>query len=360
MSLPISFGVELEFCLAYLHDSSHIPESAETRHLKFSPGPTDITTPHPKRYEYQTRVHRHIASLLHTCGFPINLKNPSATSIHVWQVTDDPTIAGPLPSHPSYHPSYHYLGVEIKTPALPFTPSSLQSIEKVCTLLTTTYVLSTSPSTGLHIHLGCPSLLTPFSSSFLQDRLIPFLYIFEPQFSSLHPAARQPHEWGSSMRDTCTYTQAFQRKYGYRPLPYDILPLFRKCRNVESLLRAVSDPSTIKANNVNFQGLRKGFVDVRNGVRVGGEEEGGEGHTIEFRQHAGTLDGREVGMCVRTLVGMVRFLEEASDGSFIDMVEAMMRAERWEKEGDGRDAEREERLGPVPADGPFTIISLLR
>ncbi|KUJ12420.1 uncharacterized protein LY89DRAFT_535545, partial [Mollisia scopiformis] len=81
--------------------------------------------------------------------------------------------------------------------------------------------------------------------------------------------------------------------------------------------------------------------------------------TIEFRQHAGTMEGLKITMWIRVLAGMVKFIEEVSTASFHQLLIPLMLAETWEKTYNGKDDEKEQKLGPIPADGLFTIIDLL-
>lgn len=49
---------------------------------------------------------------------------------------------------------YKWLKIEIRSPAYPFTPASLDAVKQVCGILTANYVVDTGPMTGLHVHIG--------------------------------------------------------------------------------------------------------------------------------------------------------------------------------------------------------------
>lgn len=81
--------------------------------------------------------------------------------------------------------------------------------------------------------------------------------------------------------------------------------------------------------------------------------------TIEFRQHKATLDGEEVTMWIETVAGVVQFVKDADVTDLLCLFE-LLKHEKWEKLGDGKDGEREKAMGRIVADYGFTIIDLLR
>jgi hypothetical protein len=80
--------------------------------------------------------------------------------------------------------------------------------------------------------------------------------------------------------------------------------------------------------------------------------------TIEFRQHRGTLSTEAAVNWIKTVVGIVDYIRKADNNTLLNLFRKVEH-EKWEKLGDGEDAEREEKLGPILAESTFTIIDLL-
>tara|TARA_R110002060_G_scaffold46914_2_gene58048 strand:- start:1687 stop:2052 length:366 start_codon:yes stop_codon:yes gene_type:complete len=57
---------------------------------------------------------------------------------------------------------------------------------------------------------------------------------------------------------------------------------------------------------------------------------------------------------------MVSFIENEEHGAFVNLLTKATDKEKWEKSGDGQDAQREAEMEPIPADRFFTVIVLLR
>ncbi len=114
------------------------------------------------------------------------------------------------------------------------------------------------------------------------------------------------------------------------------------------MLRDSRDVVDAKNGNYNFKGVDDWTDPIE------------KRQTVEFRQHEGVMDGERIAMWIRVLVGIIRFVEEGDLGSYFRLLTATWNAEVWEKEGDGRDGEREVLYGPTLADHGFTIIDLLR
>lgn len=60
--------------------------------------------------------------------------------------------------------------------------------------------------------------------------------------------------------------------------------------------------------------------------------------TIEFRQHEGTLNPDDVVQWIKTVVGIVNYVDTESDAN-VDALLERVRDEKWVKQGDGKDNE---------------------
>lgn len=354
---PISFGVELEFNLAYLkNDSLAQPPDGESRTVKFP-----IATGFKRSYmaiqldssAQQSGINQHIAALFNANNLGVNQEDPSIKTMHSWQITEDTSLDDPTPEDSGgiYHKDYVYSQMEVISPALEFNQESLDEVEAACNLLKENYVVGCNDSTGTHVHTGRFSQPVPFSLFFLK-KLIVFLYAFEPQITSIHEPRRINGTLLGNIRDRSNITFEFQKEFGTRPSPSTVIFYLLQVDNLNDLIRAGTTGG--KFFDYNFGGLMEAAYKVQNDY-----DNDGEGHTIEFRQHAGTLDGEAITMWIRVLAGIINFIEDVSPESFTDLITKITTAETWEKEYDGWDEEREKMYGPVPADGSFTIVDLL-
>ena len=185
------------------------------------------------------------------------------------------------------------------------------------------------------------------------SNLVAFLWAFEPQLNSLHPMYRQNQTWGQSMREASTYAMEYRKKYGRRPHPLTGVLHFLKGKSMYNLIRDAApdnngSASVYKYCAYSFQGLANkdlGFDASK--------------PTIEFRQHAATMDPEAIVNWIETSVGIVEYIRNIDYATLMDLLR-IAEHESWEKLGDYRDDEREAHLGPILAESKFTIIDLLQ
>jgi hypothetical protein len=185
------------------------------------------------------------------------------------------------------------------------------------------------------------------------SNMIAFLWAFEPQLNSLHPMYRQNQTWGQSMREASTYAMEYRKKYGRRPHPLTGVLHFLKGKSMYNLTKDAAPDNNGSANvfkycAYSFQGLANndfGFHDSK--------------PTIEFRQHAATMDTEAIVNWIETSVGIVEHIRKIDNATLLDLLR-IVEHESWEKLGDGKDDEREALLGPILAESNFTIIDLLQ
>jgi hypothetical protein len=380
MPEPFTFGVELEFCLEHLREGQAIPP-AETKIVMF-PVLEDESNYHP-RFAAQERVIRHISQTIADEGsFSIDPMHPRRSNFNQWEVTYDISIKSPYTQHAigsedsgneadsegtnseySEAPSklsrtaseieqdragdpYTYQGIEVVSPALHFCDESLREVEKMCALLMNTYRISNNRTTGLHVHLGHgPNgyKLTDLKS------IMAFLYTFEPQISSLHPKHRFNNGYSQSLRWNSRGTLNLQEKYNRLPHASDFALSILGCKTRKMCVKLGSPRGFGRYSHYNIQGESedKLQMDMRDTKR-----------TIEFRQHNGTMDGEEITMWVRTLVGILTFVESGNPLALTDLMAYAWRAEKWEKVEDESENQRTKEIGSTFADEEFTIIDL--
>ncbi|KAH7346354.1 putative amidoligase enzyme-domain-containing protein [Rhexocercosporidium sp. MPI-PUGE-AT-0058] len=355
MSRPFTFGVELEMMVALVREGQQNPNPTEHCIVKF-PATNDIEdisksdskarNAFPAIF-YANRVRAEFKRIIREAGFPLALTGADTCG---WAVVGDTSLRHPPDDAYIDTEGYDWCGIEVKTPALPFTPESLQAVKDMCALIPKNFKILTNSSTGLHVHIGHGE--SSFSTHVVA-KIMAFIYTFEPQISSLHPIHRYSHPYGKAMRHTCHFSAEFQRVYGEMPPTLmaitKILTTTRRKESAhrEELAYLVRTRASGKNGNYNFSGMADLNLDV-------------DRPTIEFRQHEGTMDGELIIQWVQLLVGMLAYIENEEYASFLNFLITTAEKEKWQKLGDGKDAEREASMGLKLADGAFNIIDMLR
>jgi hypothetical protein len=353
MSLPFTFGVELEFNVALMLDENgsetkivlfaRVEEDKPSGYRTERGEPLFETLEEIKQEDlvnvstYKDSVIQHIRNTIRKANFPIDSKNlpgtAPVTDITGWQVITDNNIEGPVDPG-----NWGWVGIEVISPSYEFTAESLKTVEDICLLLTSTYQTEVNETTGLHVQIGHKSLGFKFQDI---QKLIAFLWTFEPQLQTLHSPFRLDREYVHSLRERSNFSNDWRIKWGKRPRPVSGAASFFKCQDIKSVVRDASDPSGPKKINVNLINLMRGGIG-----------------TVKFRQHEGTLEGPRVTVWIKTLIGIIEFIENVHPVTLFNLLATACKHEKWEKLGDGTDFDTEQRLGPILAESDFTIIHL--
>ncbi|KAH6723857.1 putative amidoligase enzyme-domain-containing protein [Leptodontidium sp. MPI-SDFR-AT-0119] len=358
MASPITFGVEIEFNLAYLDHKENPPDPTETSQLLF-PLTDEVkevlrlyfrlvpNDPIPKsiRSEYEYLGKRKVAqySVKNTiesigCHVQAGVEKDSPA---VWEVLFDDSV------HPEENTPYKWFPMEINSPALPLNPISLELIERVCSVIAKTYVTDANQLTGVHVHLSAGS--TTFEFRTMQN-LIVFLWAFEHQMSSLHPEERQDSMYCRGFREKCAMVADFTEKWGKPPRILQGITEFYKCLDMTSLLSAACC----------CEGSKFMAFNCDNALRKVKEPQSSFKPTIECRQHQGTLDGERIVQWVKLVAGLVQCMETIHPESLLELLE-LVKHEKWEKSSDDKSNDlNEAKLGPILAEGALTIIDILK
>lgn len=292
MSRPLTFGIEFEFAFA-------------VSPLNFNPPPSEATDGHPLALRSNTppsqaakllhEAFLAINTLLNTHGLETTLTPPDHGTTRIglrshdnlqWHLESDSTIRGP-------NRNYHWLQIELISPILTLTPEGIEEARQVPHLIKQNFRVSTNTSTGMHVHIGDNGL--PFSLETCQ-RIMGFFYVFDEQLKYLHPPSRRDREYARNIRQAC------------------MLNISNSWSVVDSL-DAIMDTDTIEELEFGFGG-RRPAVNLKN-LRPGADP---NKKTIEFRQHAGTLDDDRVEAWVRTVGGIVDWCREASEEEYDELV----------------------------------------
>ena len=358
MARPLSFGIELEFALAYVPNNINPhPWPHETRCTRFTPTADDWRTysqgwlydtfstrdnfednPIASAQVYQETIERTLRHALRRAGYPVNISRDDRGNIDRWDVKND--VSNGAPEGES---QYSYAQIEVVSPAYYYAGDAKQAIKNVCALLANSYCVNTNSTTGFHVHIGNGLDGFPFHTI---RNLAAFLWIFEPQLNMLHAEHRQNDvavHCRSTRRNAFFSWEQFQESGKY-PSVYEGAVQIMSYKDADAL---VGDTYGGRDRAYNFTGFSDRYSTSSKA-------------TLEFRQHAGTLDGDAVVNWVEVCHGIVDYIQHISPVE-MDRLVQFSKLETWEETGDPKaDAEMEAKFGPVLAKGKFTVIDLLR
>ncbi|KAF3060957.1 hypothetical protein GL218_03434 [Daldinia childiae] len=195
-----SFGIELEFLVAYLPNSEPDPNETEAHLL---PPLLRVDT---SNYKATIEIRESIRATLKANGVPVSEANSGfATSTDLtrdklpyrlrgknkWNVALDGSLGE------TFMDKYKWQPIEIQSPALWATDESFKEIEHVTNVLTYNYRLRVNPTCGFHVHVGNG---TDFFTGEAIRRLGMFLWAADPTLSRLHPPWRRVHSYSASIR----------------------------------------------------------------------------------------------------------------------------------------------------------------
>ncbi|KFY41980.1 hypothetical protein V494_02672 [Pseudogymnoascus sp. VKM F-4513 (FW-928)] len=293
MTTPLTFGVELEFVAATTHIDNKDPHPTHPGIIYFGHNIQRLTPDSEQR----ARVHEALYQSLRAAGLPMG---PAPIfDYKTWFVTDDLTIYPPYKIAPCNNPIYRWHSAEVISPALYFRPESLTQIRVACATLTTQFRLVATKTTGLHVHVGDGA--DGFGHNTVRS-LIAILWGFEPQLQTLHPPHRQTQTWCMPLRVDSNYAW-HNPSWSIRTLIDDLYS--PKLGTVAALVHEF-DVCAGDRCAVDFGNLDDPMVAVK--------------QTIEFRAHTGTLDGDEVVMWVKTVVGLVQWARDADSDQLISLM----------------------------------------
>lgn len=378
MTYPrLFFGVELELNIACTYPDTIPDNTSDPRAFQFKVAEAAITQtlepyftdPYPiptydqvfngsdishttyKDQVMTTTIRNSIIKTLTAAGLPIDQDPYAKTKISNWGIERDESIRPPRDDQP-----YEWCGIELVSPAYEFNPENLLAVQKMCSVLTTNYLTDTNENTGLHVHVSF-GLDKTWEFRSLKTLLM-FLWAFEPQFDSLHPANRQMKDRGSilgyakSMRASSLLALEFWDEFQREIPPLQglvKLERFKESQMVE-MLRAVSGEGSSRYMAYNVATI----IDLLTEDRYDKAKP-----TVEFRQHEGTLDGNRIVQWVSLWCGVIKFLETAQPTTITKLLK-LATNEKWTKTGDpSLDDRNEWKYGKIPAEDNFTIINLL-
>ncbi|RFU23684.1 hypothetical protein B7463_g12654, partial [Scytalidium lignicola] len=422
---PLTFGVEIEFCLAYLPENVPNPDPTEYRTVHFAvTDEVDVCEPKQK-HNKPTRLHelrhamaKHIGTTLVKAGFPAQPATWDQNNYAVWELATDSSIVCPNPLDHNYdveEPKWEYMAWELRSPAYYFTPLALQSVERVCALLASTYMIHINETTGMHVHVGNRD--KGFHLNTIRN-LQAFFFAFEPQLLSAYPPHRVDAQYMRSSRrcarligEFCKVSSSshleknkggggkdvhgdgiMRDEHGrqkdsssdsassstststYGPTPWQA---------VQILLAQTDRHEIISLGGMDDTDMVFSFRQLRvpetpkewrwqGGNTSNGSQLGGAKQTIEFRGHDSTFDCEEIRNGIKTAVGIVEAMRCITPECLRELV-SVSKYEVWQRTGvkghaqeeteeeeEEDDANKEAKFGVPLAEGGFTLVDLLR
>ena len=288
--LRLSFGIELEFVCRYNRE-----DYAEA----YAIGDEMLWDPNSFQYAestYERLVQSHMVGLLYSKGIPVNKgigpydsEEMLRDSIDRWTVSDDCTIRDPGGNG-------EYYGVEVKTPAFLFCDESIEQVEKVVGILNANFDLHVNDTCGMHVHIGNAGEKYPFTA--LKNFLM-FVSLFEQQISSIHSEKRCLDNH---------YIQTIGEAAWYKRSPGEIAEIIaNEISSITDIVEKVQCSG--RFTTYNFSPLREYTCSNSRPPR-----------TIEFRQHAGTLDSDEILSWVHFCLGLVGEAHAAGPKGFASLI----------------------------------------
>jgi hypothetical protein len=237
--------------------------------------------------------------------------------------------------------SWDTSGIELVSPPYSSIDMAQDDIAAIVASLTTqTTSITTNTSCGLHVHIGTPSgAHLPLKTL---QHLSHILLIYEDEISRLHPGHRRQRP-----DEIVTNRENFYAE-GDEPVERSVVDeetskiVTKKfdCtyKALESIRRSIFDEVDAAENGLHALQLRVGMLrgHIVNFALIN-RKSGPQ--TIEFRQHAGSIDAVEIAHWVGFCMGLVRLAERYAAGN------GSCRVKTWDDEIDIEDLFEEIGLG---------------
>ncbi|CAG8977050.1 hypothetical protein HYALB_00005758 [Hymenoscyphus albidus] len=363
-SSRLTFGVELEFNIAYLLPSGRIfrdtdlaeglpyttdPDPEDPRVVRglatYEPDPEEELTLSQQVEAYREQreqIFTHIRDTLRAAGLPCRLgddySNPKPE--HLVLLSD--SSVEPLEDDDSAD-NYNFMDVEITSPPFYDHEDSRRQVKAVCEILTSTYRINAkgNKTCGMHVHEEFPYGYSGYHPRHLAS-LMACLWVFENRLQRIHPEHRRAgHEAAEYCMPLATGS--------WLTSDSDFLREGWRQRGLKTLL-AARDEKTCQ--EICF--LTRGFQErLSYNTRTLSWDKGIR--TVEFRQHEGTVEAEEVFQWIKfafkvdekALDGFLkRHVDDAlEDYTAMDLLKAISSADSavyYEKKMRERDAVEEE------------------
>jgi hypothetical protein len=358
MPSNLFFGLEFEFYIGYARDQNiPVPDLVTERTVHFntyqeesphSPPPFSDVLYHEDPIHYS--IFHHVRKTLESVGLAAKVPSWSET-----QDTEQMWRIGIESLREYKEEPYFWAPCEVASPVFRFEEESFRVISKVCEILERKYIIRCRGTLdcGLHVHISegfDPPTIIQFQT---MQRLIAFLWAFEPQLDTLHPEHRQYSSYCRPSRQHSPLSVRLEGLPVSRLIAEGISEIKKtKCFN-DLLGLMFEDNTTGRSMAYNFypavdflEGLNKSIICPPK-------------PTVEFRQHSSSINAEEVINWTKLLCGIIQYCQDAPEQAFNELTQSAS-LEQWQKENEKEeDGINEKSLGPTPAQGTLTVIDLL-
>ncbi|KAL9120441.1 MAG: hypothetical protein Q9187_002999 [Circinaria calcarea] len=286
-SLNLTFGVELEFIIKY-----H-PDFLTSERLK---GGLDHNVD-----RRSSAIHTQISQALQAADVPVTLQDMGDAAN--WSILLDRSIE--FTEERLWDLEYRFIGIEVRSRILPGqTPEQLgESLDEVRLVIDTIaqlpFTLLTNRTTGLHVHVGNRHQGFPLRTL---RNLCQTVHGLSRSIESIHPSHRV------SSQHAASYCSPPSRAFPSTNGPTANLLLVEECATRDALIDLLN-PGAYKSHAYNLANL-----DTRRGPPSTLKQ------TVEFRQHAGSVDAEEVCAWVEAVTGLVQWCHHVPSGVLIPLL----------------------------------------
>ncbi|KAI9811730.1 MAG: hypothetical protein M1827_005275 [Pycnora praestabilis] len=241
-------------------------------------------------------VHQDICKAMRNAGFIVNPYDYRlAKEYGNWIVAPDSTIDAFASSNlagATRPEDFAYVGVEVKSPPLEVGPDALAAVREVVALLHKEFdIVGNNRSCGLHVHVG-NGVGKGFPLRTVQN-LATFIWVFYQQIDCLHPVDRTlENYWALSPHLSVQHLSPLARVH-----------VIEKCASIEAVVGMVNNVGRCYAYN--FTNLDSG----PNGT-----------HTVEFRQHEGTMDVVAIISWIEFTTALVKWCHEVPQDRLLELI----------------------------------------
>ncbi len=276
----ITFGVELEF---YIRFKPSDYEQAIEQLISHKPQWRWIN--YHGLLLLAVQLHMIIALKEHQIA--VNDIDVAEDNFTKWTVATDTTIQPTKDDSTHGDPDFSFEGIELKSPALPYSSQSVEHISMVISIINQTFNPSVNTSTGFHVHVG--NRTAGFTLQTLKN-FASLVTVFQRQIQSIHAEERLEN----------LFCAAPSKIFRQQP-PLEIAKHIHSIFHLGDLLNIfIADGNRFQAYN--FENLRRRLK------------------TIEFRQHRGTMDCEEISNYIHLVCGLVCASHLAGPAGFTDLI----------------------------------------
>lgn len=382
-----TFGVELEFVIAYRMEDTRIPGGSENtlgKAIVIPPGIPEYSAFHYVFEAVQTMLANALPANSNTRAdlFSYAVLDNHA-KYQLWQARNDYSIDA-LPNGTQIRGEFGgatWLGIEVTSPALYNRPESFAEVRRAIELLHENYWVMVSPAVcGMHVHVGMGAdhislrrLRRLGALLFASDRLLAQLHpqhrltdmyclgislvsqvaqgqTNQEALETLRPTQRPVVEASPGLRTAIAanpgrdlFVPNFERKirygaltgYNYKPgNPFTIeslpgahfnppRPMAGAVREILSVTRPEALATLLEGYEMPHQRLNYNFANY-NDQRY--PDNPSAKRTIEFRQAAGTLNADEVILFAKVYLGLFEFASTTSSENLLSVIHRCIEA----------------------------------